>query len=266
MNRIQKTINGAVKNTYTYRGLLKQLVTRDLRLKYRRSILGYLWSVLNPLLTMLIMTIVFSHMFRFQIENYPVYLLCGNIIFGVFHSTTSNCCRAILDNAALIKKVYLPKYIFIFSRVTSGFVDFLFSLAALIFVLLITKSKVSLYYFLFFIPCLEIYLFSLGMGLFLAQANVFFRDIQYLYNVFCTALNYLSVVFYPVEALPSSVRFFVENFNPLYLYITMFRQCVHLNVLINPQMAFKGLLWALGRIAIGIFCFKRTQNKFILFI
>ena len=266
MNKIQKTINGAVKNTYAYRSLLKQLVTRDLRLKYRRSILGYLWSVLNPLLTMLVMTIVFSQVFRFEIENYPVYLLCGSIIFGVFFSTTSNCCRAILDNAALIKKVYLPKYIFVLSRVTSGFVDFLFSFVALIFVLLFTNSKFSLYNFLFIIPCLEIYLFSLGIGLLLAQANVFFRDIQYLYSIFCTAINYLSVIFYPVEILPDPVRFFVENFNPIYLYITMFRDCVLLNVLINPNMVFRGLLWALGSIVIGIFCFKRNQDRFILFI
>ena len=266
MDKLQKMIKGAAKNTYTYRGLLKQLVTRDLKLKYRRSILGYLWSVLNPLLTMLIMTIVFSHMFRFQIANYPVYLLCGNIIFGVFSSTTIKSCHAVLDNAALIKKVYLPKYIFVFSRVTSGFVDFLFSFAALIFVLLITRSNFSLYNLLFFIPCIEIYLFSLGMGLFLAQANVFFRDIQYLYGVFCTALNYLCVLFYPIEALPTNVRFFVENFNPIYLYITMFRQCVYLNVLLSPQLVFRGFLWALGMVAVGIFCFKRSQEKFILFI
>lgn len=263
---MNKVIKGALKNTYNYRGLIKQLVFRDIKLKYRRSILGYLWSVLNPLLTMLVMTIVFSHMFRWNIKNYPVYLLSGNIIFGFFNLSTNRSCFAILNNAALIKKVYLPKYIFVFSKVTSGFVDFLFSLVALIFVMIITKNKFGFSNLLFFIPCVEVYLFSLGVGLFLAQANVFFRDIQYIYGVFCTALMYLTPLFYPIEALPQAVRFFVEHFNPLYLYVDMFRQSVLLNTFINPWMMLKGLLWALGTILIGSFCFKKSQDKFILFI
>ena len=263
---MNKVIKGALKGTYRYRGLIKQLVVRDIKLKYRRSVLGYFWSILNPLLTMLIMTIVFSHMFRFKINNFPVYLLCGNIIFGFFSTTTTKCCRAVLDNASLIKKVYLPKYIFVFSKVTSGFVDFLFSLAALILVLLITKSKFSFYNLLFIIPCIEVYIFSLGIGLFLAQANVFFRDIQYLYGVFCTALSYLSVLFYPIDVLPDKVRFFVEYFNPLYIYITMFRQCVHLNTSIDTLLIVRGFLWAVGAFLFGAFCFKKTQGSFILYI
>ena len=266
MNKLKKTIQGALKNTYHYRGLIKQLVSRDIKLKYRRSILGYFWSVLNPLLTMIIMTIVFSHMFRFKIDNYPVYLLCGNIIYGFFNLTTNRSCQAILSNAALIRKVYLPKYIFVFSKVTSGFVDFLFSLVALIIVMIITKNRFGFYNLLFFIPCIEVYLFSLGMGLFLAQANVFFRDIQYIYGVFCTALMYLTPLFYPIEALPETVRFFVEHFNPLYLYVSMFRQSVLLNVPIDPWMMARGFLWAIGAILVGGVCFKKSQDKFILFI
>ncbi len=263
---MKKMIKGAIGNTYKYRGLLKQLVSRDIKLKYRRSVLGYLWSVLNPLLIMIIMTIVFSHMFRFNISNYPVYLLSGNILFSFFSHTTNLSCRAVLDNASLIKKVYLPKYIFVFSRITSGFVDFLFSLAALILVMLFTGNSFSFYNFLFVIPCLEVYFFSLGIGLFLAQANVFFRDIQYLYGVFCTALMYLTPLFYPVEALPSTVRFAVEHFNPMFQYVSMFRQCIYANSFVNLHMVLYGFCWALGALVFGIICFKKSQDKFILFI
>lgn len=263
---MKKTIQGALKNTYHYRGLIKQLVSRDIKLKYRRSVLGYFWSVLNPLLTMLIMSIVFSHMFRFKINNYPVYLLCGNIIYSFFNLTTNRSCNAILSNAALIRKVYLPKYIFVFSKVTSGFVDFLLSLVALVFVMIITKNSFGIYNLLFFIPCIELYLFCLGVGLFLAQANVFFRDIQYIYGVCCTAIMYLTPLFYPIDVLPQRVRFFVEHFNPLYLYVDMFRQSILLNVPTNPGMALRGLLWALGAIFIGGLCFKKNQGKFILFM
>ena len=263
---MDRVIKSAFKNTYKYRGLIKQLISRDIKLKYRRSVLGYLWSILNPLLIMLILTIVFSHMFRWKIKNFPVYLLCGNVIFNFFRLVTSKCCQAILNNAALIRKVYLPKYIFVFSRVTSGFVDLLFSLVALVLVMIITKNRFSLYNLLFFIPCLEVYLFSLGIGLFLAQANVFFRDIQYIYEVFCTALHYLTPLFYPIDVLPDSVRFMVENFNPLYLYVTMFRQCILLNSFIDSHMMLRGLLWALGAMLLGSFFFKRNQDKFILFL
>ena len=263
---MKKIIKGAVKNTYKYRGLLKQLVSRDIKLKYRRSILGYLWSVLNPLLIMTIMTIVFSHMFRFKIDNYPVYLLSGHVIFNFYTFATNQSCHAVLNNASLIKKIYLPKYIFVFSRVTSAFVDFLFSLLALIIVMFVTRNKFSYYNILFIIPCVEVYFFSLGIGLFLSQANVFFRDIQYLYGVFCTALNYLTPLFYPIEALPNGVRFVVEHFNPLYLYVSMFRQCIYANTFINLHMVLYGFLWALGAILFGVICFRHSQDKFILYI
>lgn len=153
-----------------------------------------------------------------------------------------------------------------FSRVTSGFIDFLFSLAALAVVMFITRNGFSIYNLLFFIPCLEVYFFSMGIGLFLAQANVFFRDIQYLYGVFCTALMYLTPLFYPVEALPTTVRFAVEHFNPMFLYVSMFRQCIHANTFINLHMVLYGFYWTLGAIAFGIVCFKKAQDKFILFI
>ena len=254
------------KEFYKYRGLFKQLVIRDIKLKYRRSILGYLWSILKPLLTMLIMTIVFSQMFRFQINNYPVYLLSGHVIFDFFTFATNQSCYAVLNNASLIKKVYLPKYIFVFCKVTSSFVEYLFSLVALIVVMIFTGSEFGFNNLLFIIPCIEVYFFSLGIGLFLAQANVFFRDIQYLYSVFCTAITYLTPLFYPIEALPEGVRFAVEKFNPLYLYVTMFRQCVYANVLIDLHMVIIGFYWAVGAVTFGVFFFKKNQDDFILFV
>ena len=263
---MEKIIKGAIKNIYKYRGLLKHLITRDIKLKYRRSVLGYLWSVLNPLMIMIVMTIVFSRMFRWEIRNYPMYLLCGQVIYNFYHFATSMSCQAILNNAALIKKVYVPKYIFVFSRVTSCFVDFLFSLAALVIVMIITRNGFGFYNLLFVIPCIELFFFSLGIGLFLSQANVFFRDIQYLYGVFCTVLYYLTPIFYPMQALPEGVYFAVEHFNPLYLYVTMFRQSVYANEIIDYHMIIYGLLWAIGAIFFGIIFFKKNQDKFILFV
>ena len=260
------TIRLAINNLIKYKGLSKQLIQRDIKLRYRRSVLGYVWSVLNPLMIMIVMTIVFSTFFKFSIENFPVYLLAGQTIFGFFSAVTNSCCFTILENAALLKKTYVPKYIFVFSKVTSGFVDFLFSLAALLLVMIITQSQFSFYNLLLFIPAMEMFLFTMGMGLLLSQANLFFRDIQYIYSVLVTALSYLTPLFYPIEILPDGVKFFVTNLNPLYLYVTMFRQCVYENVMIDWTMVGTGILWALGSLLIGGLFFKKNQDKFILYI
>lgn len=255
-----------MRNMKKYQGLLKQLVIRDIKLKYRRSFLGYLWSVLNPLMTMLVLTIVFSNFFRFSIKNFPVYLLSGNVIFTFFNAATNQSCFSIITNSSLIKKTYVPKYIFILSKITSCFVDFVFSLTALLLVMVLTKSQFSFYNLLLIIPALETYIFCFGCGLFLAQANVFFRDTQYLYGVFITALSYLTPLFYPMDILPDKVRYCVEHFNPLYVYVDMFRQCVYSNQLLTGGSVLTGAAWSLGALIVGGLLFKIKQDKFILYI
>ena len=125
-------LRGSWHNFSKYRPLIRELVTRDLKVKYRRSFLGYVWSILNPLLMMLLQTLVFSYMFRFQIENFPLYLICGNTLFNFFNESTNMGMGSVLGNSSLIKKVYVPKFIFPISRVVSSFVNLLFSLAAII--------------------------------------------------------------------------------------------------------------------------------------
>ena len=189
-----------------YRDLLIELVTKDVKLKYRRSFLGYLWSILNPLMIMLVMVIVFSSIFRFDVENYPVYLIIGQTIYNYVNNATVHAIYSVTDNGALLKKVYVPKYIFPLSKVTSDLVDFLFSLGAMVLVMVITGTPFSIYFILLPYVAIQIYLFTLGMGMFLAQASVFFRDVRYIYNVFLTAWMYATPIFYPVTMLP--VQFF----------------------------------------------------------
>ena len=129
-----------------YRHLLQELVSKDIKLKYRRSFLGYLWSILNPLLTMIVMVIVFSNMFRFDIENYPVYLIIGQILFSFVTESTTQAIFSITGNAALLKKTYVPKYEFTVAKVTSSLVNLIFSLGAMIIVFLICKVKFSVYF------------------------------------------------------------------------------------------------------------------------
>jgi lipopolysaccharide transport system permease protein len=251
---------------FKYRELFFQLISRDIKLKYRRSFLGYLWSILNPLFTMLIMTVVFSSMFARGIENFSVYLLCGNILFSFMAGAVGRAIPSVLGAAGIIKKVYVPKYIFTLAAVTSEFVTMLFSLGALLVVIILTGTPFSWRFFLIPIPIIEVYIFSIGMGLLLAQAMVFFRDIQYLWGVFSTAWMYLTPIFYPASMLPEKLRFAVTHFNPLYYYIAQFRYFV----LGGETGWWKETLWgmvaAILVLMIGLVFFTRAKNKFILYI
>ncbi len=254
-----------LKDFWRYKDLLKQLIIRDIKLKYRRSFLGYLWSVLNPLFLMLVMTVVFSQMFRRNIENFPVYLFTGQLLFNFMNQSTHQALTAINGNAALLKKAYIPKYIFVFSKITSGLVDFFFSCVALVIVMLVTRAEFSFWNLLFPVVALQLYVFCLGLGLFLAQANVFFRDIQYIYNVITTAWMYLTPIFYPLDALPVQLQKGIVNCNPMYFYVEQFRQLIYYNQAPDGRLMFLGIITALAVLLLGTACFKRSQDRFILY-
>ena len=255
-----------MKNAYRYKDLVVQLVSRDLKLKYRRSFLGYVWSILNPLMIMLVMTIVFSQIFRFDIANYPVYLIIGQTLFNYMNNSTSHAIYSITDNAALLKKTYVPKYIFTLSKITSGLVDFLFSLGAMLLVMVITRTPLNLKMLYLPIVAVQLYLFCLGMGMFLAQAQVFFRDIQYIYNVVIMAWMYCTPIFYPISMLPDKLKWLIVHLNPMYIYIQQFRSIVLSNCFEGPKFEFAGWAYAGIALIIGCWIFFKTQDKFILYI
>ena len=262
MNRLKHFF----KEFWQYKDLLKLLVSRNLKLKYRRSVLGYVWSVLNPLLTMTVMAIVFSTMFSRNIENFPVYLFCGQLLFNFMNNSTHQAISSITGNASLLKKTYVPKYIFTVARITSGMVDLVLSMGALLIVMLATGAKFTWYFFLFPFVVLQLYIFCVGLGLFLAQANVFFRDIQYIYNAVTTAWLYLTPIFYPLEALPEWLIWVVKHLNPRYFYVGKFRDLVYLGTLPGPTIVIAGCVAAVVMLCIGIWSFLKSQDNFILYI
>lgn len=261
-----KLIYKRVLELYKYKDLIMQLVSRDLKLKYRRSILGYIWSVLNPLMIMVVMTVVFSTMFKRNIENFPVYLLTGRTLFDFMQISTNRSMNSIIANGALLKKTYLPQYIFTFSTVTSALVDFIFSLGALILVMLLTKAKFTIYFLLFPFVAIQLYIFCLGLGIFLAQANVFFKDVQYIYSVIVTAWVYLTPIFYPIDVLPSKVQILIKIFNPMYYYIGQFRDLIYYGRIPGYRVLVGGWIIAIGALFIGMLFFEKNKNKFILYI
>lgn len=198
MNLFLKRLGGF----YKYRFLMQQLVTKDIKLKYRRSFLGYLWSILNPLMVMVIMVIVFSNMFRSDIVNFPVYLIIGQTLYNFMSESTTQAIFSIIGNASLLKKTYVPKYVFTVSKITSSFVNMVFALGALVIVFVVCRVVPNVFYLFIPVILLQEYLFCLGLGMLLAQGCVFFRDIQHIYNAVLTAWMYLTPLFYPITLLP----------------------------------------------------------------
>lgn len=251
---------------YKYRFLMQQLVTKDIKLKYRRSVLGYLWSILNPLMIMVIMVIVFSSMFRSDIQNFPVYLIIGQTLFNFMNESTNQAIFSITGNAALLKKTYVPKYVFTVSKVTSSFVNTLFALGALIIVFVVCRVTPNRYYLLIPLILVQEYVFCLGLGMLLAQGSVFFRDIQYIYQALTTAWMYLTPLFYPITLLPEKLRQLVMTFNPMYFYIAQFRQIVLEGRLPDTYLLIAGSGAAILMLVVGTWAFLKTQDKFILYI
>ncbi|MET3570704.1 ABC transporter permease [Enterocloster citroniae] len=251
---------------WKYKDLIIQLVSRDIKLKYRRSFLGYLWSILNPLFVMIVMTIVFSAMFSRNIENFPVYLFTGKMLFDFLSTSTRQAMTSVVNNGALLKKTYVPKYIFTFSQVTSCMVDFVLSFGALLIVIIATGAKLTWTSVLFPTVVVQIYIFCLGLGFLLAALNVFFRDIQYIYNAITTAWMYLTPIFYPIESLPHNLQILIKGLNPLYYYVAQFRDLVYYGQIPGPRILWGGWIMAFIMLVIGLWAFKRKQDDFILFI
>jgi len=266
MNIIQKTII-RLQTLLKYRELFFQLVSRDIKLRYRRSFLGYLWSILNPFLNMIVLSIVFSNLFARGIPQFSIYVLIGSILFSFMSGSTSRSLNSVTGNTGLLKKIYVPKYIFTLTAVTSELVIFLFSLGALIIMLIATKTPFSWRFFFVFIPIVELYFFCIGLGLFLAQAVVFFRDIQHIWTVFLTAWQFLTAIFYPVDILPNYLREIISRYNPMYFYITMFRNfTIGGPNLGSLDLALRGAVAAVLALLTGVVCFSYSKNKFILYI
>lgn len=255
-----------LKEFWKYKDLLFLLVSKNIKLKYRRSWLGYVWSVLNPLMIMVVMTLVFSTIFSRNIENFPVYLFCGQLLFNFMNTSTHQALSSITANASLLKKTYVPKYIFTLSKITSGLMDLLFSLGALVIVMIVTRARISWHAVLFPLVLLQLYVFCVGLGLFLAQAGVFFKDTEFIYNAVTTAWMYLSAIFYPLEALSGKVLWLVTHCNPMYFYIAQFRDLIYYGRLSEPTLVLSGCGAALFMLVLGMWSFARSEDRFILYI
>ncbi len=245
--------------------ILRSLVSKDFKLKYRRSALGVLWSVLNPLLMMIVLTAVFSTVFRFQIENFALYLILGQTLFGLMSDATSGAMSSIIDSSSLIKKIRINKILFPLEKVAFALVNFVISLIAVVAVMIFFQVVPTLN--LLFLPLLLLYVFafSLGLGLLIAALSVFFRDVMHLWSVVLTAWTYATPLFYPIEILPDFLAPLMQ-FNPMYHYVTYFREIALWGMTPSLEQNLICIGFAAAALVLGYVVFRAKEKKFILYV
>lgn len=248
-----------------YGFLIRQLVSRDFKTKYKRSALGMAWSFLNPLLTMSVQYVVFSTLFQSDIPNYPVYLLSGIVFFNFFSEAISMGMTSITGNASLIKKVYMPKYIYPVSRILSSLVNFALAIIPLLLVMLITGTAFTPALLLLIFDMLCLLGFVTGMSLLLTTAMTFFQDTQFLWGVVSMMWMYLTPLFYPESIIPAQFLT-AYHMNPMYQYITFARICIIDGVSPEPMAYLWCILSSVVVLGLGILTFKRHQDKFVLYL
>ena len=256
-----------IYNLKKFRFLFWELVKKDIKLKYRSSVLGVFWTLLEPLLTMIVLTLVFSNLLGKGDDNFPVYILCGRLLYSFFSNGTKVALKSVRKHGSMIGKVYVPKYMYPLSAVVSNYIMFIISLVVLAGVMIFEQVKITVYLLQAFIPMIIILIMTMGVGLILATYDVFFRDLEYLWTVFLMLIMYTCAIFYKVDNLKTAANEMIFKCNPLYSLISMFRDAVFgRSIMDNSYNLWFSLCFSLGVFLIGILVFWRKQDKFILYV
>ena len=249
----------------SYQFLFEELVKRDFKKKYKRTVLGVAWSVLSPLLMLLVMKLVFTHFFGKSIPHYTIYLFCGNLIFSYFGEATKEGMNSLMGNAKIFTKANVPKYLFLLSKNVQTFLNFLITLVVFFVFCAFDHIVFTWRFLLLLYPACLLLLFNIGVGLVLSALFVFFRDIQYLWSVFTRLLMYMSAIFYSIETYPEHVQN-LFLLNPIYLFIRYFRKIVIEATI--PSAWFHLLMLADVAVVAGLGCwmYKKYNTRFLYYV
>lgn len=265
-------LRNIIANFKKYSFLLKQLIARDFKVKYKRSVLGVLWSLLYPVMMMAVMSIVFSNVFKFSVPgtNYLVYLMVGLTFFNYYSEASNLSMSAVAGNFALLNKVYIPKYIFPLSKCLFVGINFLLTLIPLYAVILLsgsgeTKCHITILHLLLPFSYICLLLFTIGAGLILSTIAVFLRDMYYIYGIVLTILTYMTPIMYDISIIDPRLQI-VLKLNPLYHYISFARSIILYNQMPNLNSFLICGGSSLGFLLIGMIIFKTNQDKFIYYM
>lgn len=248
------------KNKFSF----EELVKRDFTKKYKRTILGMGWSILSPLLSLLIMWFVFGHFFASSIEHYVIYLFSGQIIYSYFTEATNNGMTSLLGNTAIFSKINVSKYLFLFSQNVSALINF--GLNLLIFFAFVAIEGIAFRwnFFMLIYPIMCLIVFNLGVGLILSALYIFFRDMQYLWGIFTQLLMYMSAIFYQVDGYGKLIQN-LFLLNPIYVYIRYFRKIVIENTIPTVQFHILAAVYAAIAFLIGAAIYKKNNLEFVYY-
>lgn len=252
-----------IKELYQYRDLFCELVRKGIRLKYRRSYLGVVWSMIEPLLTMIVLTVVFGTLLGHHEKTFPVYILSGRLIYTLFSQSTTGALKSIRQNEGLIKKVFVPKLLYPLSSVAFNYVLFLISLAVLAGVSLVLGVYPTIKILMAILPLIVLFIMSVGVGLILSTLGSFFRDLEYLWNVGLMLVMYASAIFYYPDAILESKVSWILSYNPLFCVISNFRSCIFGESMDMTMLGYSAG-FAMTVLVVGYIIFEKNKNKFIL--
>ncbi len=261
INSIKTSLERLKKNQF----LFEELTKRDFKKKYKRTVLGMGWSILAPLLTLLVLNFVFGHFFGRRMPHYIIYLFCGNLLFSYFRESTTGGMNSLVSNAGIFTKVNVPKYIFLLSKNVSALINFGLSLCIFFIFVFFDNINFGMHFIMLLFPIACLVVFNIGIGLIVSALFVFYKDVSYLYDIFTMLLMYLSAIFYTTDILPEKYQM-VFLLNPVYTYIKYFRDIV-LQAEI-PSPAFHGLclFYALAALCIGGYIYKKNNHKFLFYV
>ncbi len=254
-----------LKRYQKYKFLLSELVKRDFKKKYKRTVLGMLWSILAPLLNVLILMLVFTQFFGRNQEHFIIYIFSGTLIMSFYTETTQGCMRSLMANASIFTKINVPKYLFLFSKAFQAFINFALILIVYFAFCIFDGITFGFHMLTLIYPIFFALVCFLGIGMILSALYVFFRDVEYLYSVFLTLLNYVSAIFYAVDILPENLRV-IFLLNPVYVYIDYFRTVIIDGVI--PSLLMHGLCagYALLFLGIGCLIYKKFNHEFLYYV
>ena len=248
-----------------YRFLFEELVKRDFKKKYKRTVLGMVWSVLNPLMTLLIMRLVFASFFGRNMNHYTTYLFCGNLVYSFFSESTTQGMTSLTGNATIFSKVNIPKYLFLLSKNVQTLLNFGLTLIVFFVFCVIDKITFTWKFILLLYPILLLTVFNIGVGLILSALFVFFKDMQYLWSIFMRLLVYMSAIFYTVDQFEPEVQL-LFNVNPIYVFITYFRLVV-IHAVIPPLWMHLLLFFDTALVMlIGGHMYVKYNKKFLYYV
>ncbi len=267
--KVSVSINTSANMTFKqkvkqYRFLFEELTKRDFKKKYKRTLLGVLWSIISPFLTFLVQYFVFGYIFHRLDSGFVIYLLTGTLMFNFFTNATTNGMFSMYSNGAILSKVKVPKSLFVLSSNSAATFNFLLTLIVYFAFMIFCKITFGLHLLLIIYPILCLIIFNIGMSYILSALFVFFRDMQYLYQIFTMLLMYMSAIFYEVKHFPEELRF-IFNVNPVYHYISYMRQLVMQASVPSLTEHIICLSFALGMLGIGYFIHSKTEQKFVYY-